>query len=169
MRVVMVQATVVSGKRARLPTLMAHAGVLLFAAAIAVSSVSRKEFSLNLQPGPQVTLAGYTFRFERLDLQAKGNYTREKAIVALFDHQHRIGELTPELRFYEARRQQMMEPSIRWNGIHDWYAVMGEKTGADRYAFRLYVQSGVRWIWGGGLLMIAGALLSGWRGKKRDE
>ncbi len=38
----------------------------------------------------------------------------------------------------------MMEPSIRWNGIHDWYAVMGEKTRADRYAFRLYVQSGVR-------------------------
>ena len=81
----------------------------------------------------------------------------------------RIGELMPERRFYEARRQQMMEPSIRWNGIHDWYAVMGEKTGADRYAFRLYVQSGVRWIWGGGLLMIAGALLSGWRGRKRDE
>lgn len=55
--------------------------------------------------------------------------------MALFDHQQRIGELTPERRFYEARRQQMMEPSIRWNGIHDWYAVMGEKTGPDRYAF----------------------------------
>ncbi|HAX3841364.1 TPA: heme lyase CcmF/NrfE family subunit [Escherichia coli] len=151
------------------PALLAHAGVLLFAAGIVVSSVSRQEISLNLQPGQQVTLAGYTFRFERLDLQAKGNYTSEKAIVALFDHQQRIGELTPERRFYEARRQQMMEPSIRWNGIHDWYAVMGEKTGADRYAFRLYVQSGVRWIWGGGLLMIAGALLSGWRGRKRDE
>ncbi len=113
-----------------------------------VSSVSRQEISLNLQPGQQVTLAGYTFRFERLDLQAKGNYTSEKAIVALFDHQQRIGELTPERRFYEARRQQMMEPAIRWNGIHDWYAVMGEKTGPDRYAFRLYVQRGVRWIWG---------------------
>ncbi|HGV2795637.1 TPA: cytochrome c-type biogenesis CcmF C-terminal domain-containing protein, partial [Escherichia coli] len=159
----------VSGKRVQLPALVAHAGVLLFAAGIVVSSVSRQEVSLNLQPGQQVTLAGYTFRFERLDLQAKGNYTSEKAIVALFDHQQRIGELMPERRFYEARRQQMMEPSIRWNGIHDWYAVMGEKTGADRYAFRLYVQSGVRWIWGGGLLMIAGALLSGWRGKKRDE
>ncbi|MDU7285347.1 MAG: heme lyase NrfEFG subunit NrfE, partial [Escherichia coli] len=110
-----------------------------------------------------------TLPFALLMLQAKGNYTSEKAIVALFDHQQRIGELTPERRFYEARRQQMMEPSIRWNGIHDWYAVMGEKTGADRYAFRLYVQSGVRWIWGGGLLMIAGALLSGWRGRKRDE
>lgn len=49
--------------------------------------------------------------------------------MALFDHQQRIGELTPERRFYEARRQQMMEPSIRWNGIHDWYAVMGRKLG----------------------------------------
>ncbi|STP53519.1 heme lyase subunit NrfE [Escherichia coli] len=164
MLVVIVLATFVSGKRAQLPALVAHAGVLLFAAGIVVSSVSRQEISLNLQPGQQVTLARYTFRFERLDLQAKGNYTSEKAIVALFDHQQRIGELTPERRFYEARRQQMMEPSIRWNGIHDWYAVMGEKTGPDRYAFRLYVQSGVRWIWGGGLLMIAGALLSGWRG-----
>mgnify|MGYP000616629955 CR=1 FL=1 len=169
MLVVIVLATFVSGKRVQLPALVAHAGVLLFAAGIVVSSVSRQEISLNLQPGQQVTLAGYTFRFERLDLQARGNYTSEKAIVALFDHQQRIGELTPERRFYEARRQQMMEPSIRWNGIHDWYAVMGEKTGADRYAFRLYVQSGVRWIWGGGLLMIAGALLSGWRGRKRDE
>lgn len=168
MLVVIVLATFVSGKRAQLPALVAHAGVLLFAAGIVVSSVSRQEISLNLQPGQQVTLARYTFRFERLDLQAKGNYTSEKAIVALFDHQQRIGELTPERRFYEARRQQMMEPSIRWNGIHDWYAVMGEKTGPDRYAFRLYVQSGVRWIWGGGLLMIAGALLSGWRGRKRD-
>ncbi len=164
MLVVIVLATFVSGKRVQLPALLAHAGVLLFAAGIVVSSVSRQEISLNLQPGQQVTLAGYTFRFERLDLQARGNYTSEKAIVALFDHQQRIGELTPERRFYEARRQQMMEPSIRWNGIHDWYAVMGEKTGPDRYAFRLYVQSGVRWIWGGGLLMIAGALLSGWRG-----
>lgn len=70
--------------------------MLLFAAGIVVSSVSRQEISLNLQPGQQVTLAGYTFRFERLDLQAKGNYTSEKAIVALFDHQQRIGELTPE-------------------------------------------------------------------------
>ena len=165
MLVVIVLATFVSGKRVQLPALVAHAGVLLFAAGVVVSSVSRQEISLNLQPGQQVTLAGYTFRFERLDLQARGNYTSEKAIVALFDHQQRIGELTPERRFYEARRQQMMEPSIRWNGIHDWYAVMGEKTGPDRYAFRLYVQSGVRWIWGGGLLMIAGALLSGWRGR----
>ncbi|XPE24763.1 hypothetical protein ACNKHM_09890 [Shigella sonnei] len=31
-----------------------------------------------------------------------------------------------------------------------WYAVMGEKTGADRYAFRLYDKAVWRCIRGGG-------------------
>lgn len=152
----------------QLPALLAHAGVLVFAAGVLFSSDSRQEVSLNLSPGQQVELAGYIFRFERLDLAAKGNYTTEKALITLWQGDKRIGSLTPERRFYSARRQQMMEPGIRWDLLHDWYAVMGEKTGEERYAMRLYVQSGVRWIWGGGLLMIAGALLSGWRGRKRD-
>ncbi|WP_315941879.1 cytochrome c-type biogenesis CcmF C-terminal domain-containing protein, partial [Salmonella enterica] len=121
------------------------------AAGIMVSSGSRHEISLNLSPGQQVDLAGYIFRFERLDLEAKGNYTSEKALITLWQNEQRIGSLQPERRFYAARRQQMMEPGIRWNLMHDWYAVMGEKTGPDRYAMRLYVQTGVRWIWGGGL------------------
>ncbi|MCD4630454.1 heme lyase NrfEFG subunit NrfE, partial [Proteus mirabilis] len=85
-------------------------------------------------PGQQVELAGYTFRFERLDLAAKGNYTTEKALITLWQGEKRIGSLTPERRFYSARRQQMMEPGIHWDLLHDWYAVMGEKTGEERYA-----------------------------------
>ncbi|MDA8502383.1 heme lyase NrfEFG subunit NrfF [Citrobacter sp. Awk 2] len=172
MLAVIVIATIRSWKgslRSQLPALLAHSGVLVFAAGIVFSSGSRQEISLNLSPGQQVELAGYLFRFERLSLEAKGNYTSEKALITLWQDEKRIGSLQPERRFYAARRQQMMEPGIRWNLLHDWYAVMGEKTGQDRYAMRLYVQSGVRWIWGGGLLMVFGALLSGWRGRKRHE
>ncbi|HDL3607326.1 TPA: heme lyase CcmF/NrfE family subunit [Citrobacter braakii] len=171
MLLVIVLATIRSRKvsvRCQLPALLAHAGVLVFAAGIVFSSGSRQEISLNLSLGQQVELAGYIFRFERLDLEAKGNYTSEKAQITLWQNEKRIGSLQPERRFYAARRQQMMEPGIRWNLMHDWYAVIGEKTGPDRYAMRLYVQTGVRWIWGGGLLMVFGALLSGWRGRKRD-
>lgn len=171
MLVVIVVATIRNRKsawRRQLPALIAHTGVLIAALGIVVSSVSRQEISLNLRPGQQVALAGYTFRFDRLELEAKGNYTTEKAQIALWQGENRIGDLTPERRFYTARRQQMMEPDIRWNLIHDWYAVMGEKTGPERYAMRLYIQSGVRWIWGGGLLMIVGALLSGWRGRREN-
>ncbi|ENR5667227.1 heme lyase NrfEFG subunit NrfF [Salmonella enterica] len=172
MLLVIVLATIRSRKvslRCQLPALLAHAGVLVFAAGIVFSSGSRQEISLNLSPGQQVDLAGYIFRFERLDLEAKGNYTSEKALITLWRNEKRIGSLQPERRFYAARRQQMMEPGIRWNLMHEWYAVMGEKTGPDRYAMRLYVQTGVRWIWGGGLLMVFGALLSAWRGRKHPE
>ncbi|EDM7351552.1 heme lyase NrfEFG subunit NrfE, partial [Salmonella enterica subsp. enterica serovar Oslo] len=113
MLVVIVTAMVRSRKRAvhrQLPALLAHAGVLVFAAGILFSSGSRQEVSLNLSPGQQVELAGYTFRFERLDLAAKGNYTTEKALITLWQGEKRIGSLTPERRFYSARRQQMMEP-----------------------------------------------------------
>jgi cytochrome c-type biogenesis protein NrfE len=153
--------------RRQLPALLAHTGVLIVAFGIIFSGGSRQEISLNMRPGQQVALAGYSFRFERLDLAARENYTTETAQIALFDGEKRIGTLRPERRFYAARRQQMMEPGIRWNLLHDWYAVMGEKTGPERYAVRLYVQTGVRWIWGGGLLMVIGALLSGWRGRRR--
>lgn len=158
----------ISHLRHQLPALFAHSGVLLLVTGIIFSSGSRQEISLNLSPGQQVELAGYAFHFDRLDLAARGNYTTEKATITLWQTDKQIGTLQPERRFYAARGQQMMEPGIRWNLLHDWYAVMGEKTGQDRYAIRIYVQSGVRWIWGGGLLMVFGALLSGWRGRKRD-
>lgn len=61
----------------------------------------------------------------------------------------------------------MMEPSIRWNGIHDWYAVMGRKL-AGSLRFRLYVQSGVRWIWGR-IVDDCGRIVKRMAGRKRDE
>ncbi|MEY6301439.1 heme lyase CcmF/NrfE family subunit, partial [Salmonella enterica subsp. enterica serovar Corvallis] len=103
MLVVIVLATIRSRKvsvHRQLPALLAHTGVFIFAAGIMVSSGSRHEISLNLSPGQQVVLAGYIFRFERLDLEAKGNYTSEKARITLWRNEKRIGSLQPERRFY---------------------------------------------------------------------
>ncbi|WP_072091807.1 heme lyase CcmF/NrfE family subunit [Trabulsiella odontotermitis] len=150
----------------QLPALLAHTGVLLVAAGIIFSSGSRQEISVNLAQGQSVTLADYTFRFERLEQLAKDNYTTEKAFIDIYRNDARFATLTPERRYYPARRQQMVEPAIDWDLLRDRYVVIGEKTGENRFAMRFYVQTGIRWIWGGGLLMIAGALLSGWRGRR---
>lgn len=52
---------------------------------------------------------------------------------------------------------------IAWDLVRDWSVVMGEKTGEDRYAMRFYIRTGIRWIWGGGILMIGGVILGGWQ------
>ncbi|WP_071608914.1 heme lyase CcmF/NrfE family subunit [Entomohabitans teleogrylli] len=151
--------------RRRLPGALAHSGVALFALGIALSSVSKEEVSVNLSPGESVALAGYRFEFQSLQLMARDNYTTELATIAVRRGDKPIRQLTAERRFYGARNQQMMEPGVAWGLVNDWYTVMGEKTGENRYAMRFYVQSGVRWIWGGGLLMIVGALSGWWRGR----
>lgn len=150
-----------------LPATVAHVGVALLVLGIAVSAFSKQETSLIVAQGQRVELAGYSFRFERLDQFARDNYTTERAVIGLYQHDKRVAELAPERRFYVARRQEMIEPGLYWNLIDDAYSVMGEKVGEGRYAMRFYVQSGVRWIWGGSVLMVIGGLLGWWRGRHR--
>nr|UKE84229.1 hypothetical protein KXZ65_02050 [Pectobacterium sp. PL152] len=106
------------------------------------------------------------FSLLQLDLVAAQNYTAEQAVIAIYRGDSPIARVMPERRYYNARKQQMIEPGIAWGPIREWYAVMGEKTGENRYAMRFYVQTGVRWVWGGGLLMVVGALLGWFRGRK---
>ncbi|AHG18388.2 hypothetical protein Z042_01040 [Chania multitudinisentens RB-25] len=151
------------GFRGQLPQWIAHAGVLLAALGILCSSLQRHEVSLNISVGETIPLAGYEFSFRSLELQAQGNFTTEQAVIAVSQQGKPVTELKPERRFYTARRQQMFEPGIDWSLLHDWYVVMGEKSGENRYAMRFYVQTGIRWIWWGGALMIVGVLAAGWQ------
>jgi cytochrome c-type biogenesis protein NrfE len=154
------------GFRRQLPQWIAHSGVLLVALGILCSSLQRHEVSLNVAVGESVTLAGYEFSFRSIELQAQGNFTSEQAVIDVLQQGKVVTQLRPERRFYTARRQQMFEPGIDFNLLHDWYVVMGEKSGENRYAMRFYVQTGIRWIWWGGALMMIGVLAAGWqRGK----
>ena len=53
----------------------------------------------------------------------------------------------------------MNEPGIKWGMLGDLYVVLGEKMGPGAYAMRLHYKPLVRWIWLGGLLMMAGGAL----------
>lgn len=150
----------------RLSVKLAHFGVLIVAVGIACSSLYRQEISQNIVVGESVELAGYRFSFQKINLLVKANYTAEQAIIRIARGTKEIAHIKPEIRYYSARRQQMMEPGIYWDGIRDWYVVMGEKTGDNRYAIRFYVQAGVRWIWLGAGFIISGALL-GWYQRRK--
>lgn len=156
----------VGGFRRQLAQWIAHSGVLLVALGILCSSLQRHEVSLNVAVGESVTLAGYEFSLRSIELQAQGNFTTEQAVIDVSRQGKAVTQLRPERRFYTARRQQMFEPGIDWSVLHDWYVVMGEKSGEDRYAMRFYVQTGIRWIWWGGALMMIGVLAARWQRRK---
>ena len=155
--------------RQQLPSLLAHTGVVIFAAGIALSVGSRQETSVNLAVGQTITLAGYQFKFADLQLAAQPNYSTEKAIIHITQENQFQHNLITERRFYLARQQLMIEPGINWGWLRNWYVVLGEKTSDQHYAMRFYVQDGIQWIWGGGIFMCLG-LLFGWiRGRKKHD
>ncbi|MEQ4622259.1 heme lyase CcmF/NrfE family subunit [Providencia vermicola] len=145
----------------QLSSLISHSGVIIFAIGIAFSTVSKQEVSANMTLGHSISLSGYQFTFQQLQLEAQSHYTTEKALITVVQKDKLISTLMPERRFYTARKQLMIEPSMHWGWIRNWYAVLGEKTGNNRYALRFYVQDGVQWIWGGALIMCIG-LFWGW-------
>lgn len=155
----------IHGICAHLPSLIAHTGVIIFAAGIALSMGSRQEISANIALGQSIHLAGYQFSFEKLQLAAQPNYTTEKALIRIDKDQQAPRYLTTESRFYLARQQQMIEPGIDWGFVRNWYVVLGEKTAPNRYAMRFYVQDGISWIWGGALFMCLGVVIGWLRGK----
>lgn len=151
----------------QLASLVAHTGVIVFATGLAFSVVSKQEISANITVGNSVSLAGYQFHFKQIKLAATPNYTTEKALITVTQQSKFITDLDIERRFYTARQQLMIEPAMHWGLRRNWYAVLGEKTGDERYAIRLYVQDGVQWIWGGAVTMCIGVFIGWTKGRAK--
>ncbi|WP_170174621.1 heme lyase NrfEFG subunit NrfE [Serratia microhaemolytica] len=149
-----------------LPQWIAHSGVLLVASGILCSTLLQREVSVNIALGETVKLVDYQFTFRSINLLSQGNFITEQAVIEVTRQEQAVTQLLPERRFYTVRRQQMFEPGIAWSLLHDWYVVLGEKLGEDRYAMRFYLQTGIRWIWWGGGLMIIGVLAALWQRRK---
>lgn len=145
-------------RTARIGIRLAHLGALLCALGIGLHATGQQERSVVLAPGQSAQLGEYRFTLSEVTQFARGNYTAERGAILVQKDGEVVAQLYPERRHYLARNQPMFEPGIDWNWRYDWYALMAEKQG-DRYALRLYLRQGVRWVWYGGVLMIVGALL----------
>lgn len=145
---------------------LAHLGALLCALGIAAYACGQQERSVVLAPGESVQLDAYRFTLQGMTQFARSNYTAERGEITVWHEGRQVAHLYPERRYYLARNQAMFEPGIAWGWRYDWYGLMAEKQG-ERYALRLYLRQGIRWIGAGAILMIVGALLCLVKGGRR--
>ncbi|MNI76047.1 Cytochrome c-type biogenesis protein CcmF [compost metagenome] len=104
-------------------------------------------------------LGAYEFRYEGSEPLLGPNYTAERITLSVYKEGKEVARLAPERRHYSVRTMNMNEPGIAWGLFGDLYVVLGEKMGPEAYAMRLHHKPLVRWIWLGGLLMMAGGAL----------
>ncbi|AYV37525.1 heme lyase NrfEFG subunit NrfE [Aeromonas veronii] len=143
----------------RFGSLLAHLGVAVCALGIAQVSHHSQEGGTVLSANQPYQLGAFEFRYEGREPIIGPNYTAERITLSVRKNGKDVARLTPELRHYSVRTMNMNEPGIAWGLFGDLYVVLGEKMGPDAYTMRLHYKPLVRWIWLGGLLMMAGGAL----------
>ncbi|WP_421144426.1 heme lyase NrfEFG subunit NrfE [Aeromonas dhakensis] len=143
----------------RFGSLLAHLGVAVCALGIAQVSHHSQEGGAVLSASQPYRLGAFEFRYEGSEPLIGPNYTAERITLSVHKDGKEVARLTPERRHYSVRTMNMNEPGIAWGLLGDLYVVLGEKMGPGAYAMRLHYKPLVRWIWLGGLLMMAGGAL----------
>ncbi|MBD5769859.1 heme lyase CcmF/NrfE family subunit [Marinomonas colpomeniae] len=140
--------------------LLAHLGIVVSLVGVVLVSINSQESMVRLSPGEQTSVAGYEFRFDRLEQVQGPNYVSDKAQFTAYKNGQVVALLYPEKRLFNARQQVMTEAALDAGFTRDLYISLGEKLDGDSWGVRVYVKSFVRWIWLGGLLMMVGGLLA---------
>ncbi|GKX60022.1 heme lyase CcmF/NrfE family subunit [Leminorella grimontii] len=138
---------------------LAHCGVAVTTVGIVISSYYSIETGVKMAQGSEARLGDYRFNYQETRLLVGPNYTSEQAVISVTKADKNVATLMPERRHYTVRTMLMSEPGISWGIFGDVYAIMGEKVERDSYALRFHYKPFIRWVWGGGLLMMLGGIL----------
>lgn len=147
---------------------LAHLGILLSVMGIAITTSLSIEKDIAMQKNQSVEVQGYQFTMDELKKIRGANFDATQAVVSVRKNNQLVATLYPEKRHYVVSQMPMTEASIQYNPLRDIYMAMGEpilgvnqtEATADKWAVRIYIKPGVRWVWWGGFVLALGAILS---------
>ncbi|XOV89902.1 MAG: heme lyase CcmF/NrfE family subunit [Pseudomonadota bacterium] len=139
---------------------LAHAGIAMAVAGVAVTVYDSEEKDLRMAPGDQVVMAGYAFRFEGVQRVTGPNYVADQGRIVVTRDESVIATLLPEKRRYLAGGNVMTEAAMDAGFLRDLYVALGEPIDGTAWAVRVHYKPFVRWIWLGGLLIALGGFVT---------
>jgi cytochrome c-type biogenesis protein CcmF len=139
---------------------VAHIGIGIVSIGVIFAGTQSLERSVRIDPGDHIQLGPYRFYLTDTH-QIKGtNYHGEQADITVTDGHKVVAHLHPQLRLFEASGMTLPKTAITPGMFEDIYTALGRPVGQTGWTVRLYIKPFVRWIWGGGLLVILGGLLT---------
>ncbi|MBN8921860.1 MAG: c-type cytochrome biogenesis protein CcmF [Rhodanobacter sp. 68-29] len=142
--------------------LLAHLGVAVFVTGVLLSESLSVTHDVRLAPGQSEAIAGYAYRFDGVHRVEGPNWRADQGVVTVLRDGRTVAVMHPQKRTY-AREQVQTESAVDAGLFRDLYVALGEPMDANNvegaWALRLYYKPFVRWIWGGGLLMMLGGFV----------
>lgn len=141
--------------------MLGHLGLAFVVLGVAIVSNASVERDIRMPRGVPIDVGGYDFMLTGVRRQAGPNYDADVATLRVMHEGHFVTHLHPEKRYFSSSGQVMTETALDGRLKRDLYVAMGESLDkGNSWAMRIQVKPRVRWIWLGGLLMAAGALLA---------
>jgi cytochrome c-type biogenesis protein CcmF len=142
---------------------IAHYGVILCVASIAISRGYAVERDLRFEQGQSVM-------FEDYQLQYTGSRTwkeSHRVVTAATFEVRRDGEIVgvyePAMNKYMTRMEGIPSPAVRVTATHDLYlSLMSVQDGGKAASLHLKRMPGVVWIWLSGLVIALGTVIAVW-------
>ena len=141
---------------------LAHIGMAVCAVGVVGASLFDSQRDLRMEPGESLELGGYSFVFQGSQPLQGPNWISDQGVIEVYRNDRRVTTLLPEKRLYLVQNMPMTEAGIHPGFTRDLFVAMGEPLDDQKHAWaiRVHIKPFVRWIWGGGLLMTIGGLLS---------
>jgi cytochrome c-type biogenesis protein CcmF len=148
--------------------LTVHLGVVLAAVAIGGSSAYAIEGERALEVGDSLRVGDYTATLVAIEPERTPRRMTITARVALERGGTDLGVHAPALSFYPSASQAVGTPSVETGGLEDAYLVLASVDDARTSAtIRLAVNPLMLWLWVAGGIMVTGAVIAGWPGRRR--
>jgi cytochrome c-type biogenesis protein CcmF len=150
----------IDGNHRRYGGQLAHIGMFMVMIGVVGSSLFGVKETFTLAPGQTVAFAGQTLRYNGLREVRMANYTAVQADVTFTAANGKTTSLLPQRRFYDKHEDANTEVAIASDWKRDVYLTLaGWEKGGESTAIQAIVNPLVSWIWTGGIVMAAGALL----------
>ena len=141
---------------------LAHMGLGLFIIGAVVETTGRYETTVALAEGATGHAAGWTLTLDDVGSVEGPNWYADKAVLTAVKGGAKA-VLEPMKRYYPAARMPTTETAIYKTGTGDLYAALGEQRVVDgqaRWAFRVYFNPLIDFIYIGVLMIGLGGLVS---------
>ncbi|GHA29189.1 c-type cytochrome biogenesis protein CcmF [Devosia pacifica] len=145
--------------RSTFATALGHFGVGITVLGIVSTTAWESEVVTTLNPGETTAIADYAIAFDDFNEVAGPNYSAERGIFTVTDHNGGERTLAAERRFYEASGTPTTEAAIATYGFSQLYLQLGEPQ-ADTHVLRIWYKPYITLIWLGAILMAVAGVVS---------
>ena len=144
---------------------LAHAGLAVAMFGFIGSSVWKSEQIVFVQPGSEVTIAGFEVTFEGVERVRGPNYFADRGKLTVERNGRVLTELFPERRSYPAAQSTTTESAIRSTLAGDLYASIADPASEEvgesgAWTLRILYEPLVNFIWIGAAMLVLGGGMS---------